>query len=150
MYFYQTSKCRLGPSKHIRIRKLSSLKMRCSVVSNLNQQLHSGCVRLTLFRNKNKRNKPKQPFDGDASPIPQYMECIPNILVQNNDVNPSSHSRVFETTTKNCGCLWQTKGLGTTFGKISCKENVQRQKELRKFCRCRSRSPNYSTILKTE
>ena len=41
-----------------------------------------GCVRLTLFRNKNNRNKPEQPFDWDAIPIPEYMECIPNILLQ--------------------------------------------------------------------
>ena len=31
------------------------------------------------------------------------------------------------------------KGLGTSFGKM-CKENVQRQKELQKFCRRLSRS----------
>ena len=41
-----------------------------------------GCVRLTLFRNKNNRNKPEQPFDWDTIPIPEYMECIPNILLQ--------------------------------------------------------------------
>ena len=38
----------------------------------------SGCVRLTLFRNK---NKPKQRFDSDAIPIPEYMKCIPHILL---------------------------------------------------------------------
>ena len=32
--------------------------------------------------NKNNRNKPEQPFDWDAIPIPEYMECIPNILLQ--------------------------------------------------------------------
>ena len=56
-------------------------------------------------------------------------------IIRNNEFMPSSHSRVF----------WNKKkqDIGTSLGKI-CKENVQRQKESRKFCRHRSRSSNYA------
>ena len=38
----------------------------------------------------------------------------------------------------------QGLALGTSFNKISCKEDVQWKKESQKFCPCRSRSSNYA------
>ena len=115
-----------------------------------------GCIRLTLFRNKNKRNKPQKPFDWDAYPIPDLHRMYSKHsalgsrilgIIRNNDVMASSHARVFWNNNQKCCsplARKNTQDLGSSFGKISCKENIQRQKESLKFCRCRSRSSNYA------